>query len=144
MQQRQRTNIWISVKACESSPVPCPHPSTLTCVSLTMETFSLRVRGGTLLWKKKHLTASFIMPLLESHFSTHYFVSYSLMTGGRQTEKTTGKLTRVHEASHLQCLLKIPPSLQRVLCKHVLAQQNKAGHLKSAPSPSLQEIFKSS
>lgn len=65
------SSIWISVEACESSPIPCPHPSTLTCVSLTMETFSPRVGGGSALRKKKTLlSASLIMPLLETCVSS--------------------------------------------------------------------------
>lgn len=53
--------------ACESSPIPCPHPSTLTCVSLTMETFSPRVRGGLQHGEKKKFNYS-LLPL-----SRHYW-----------------------------------------------------------------------
>lgn len=136
-QQRQRSNIWISVEACESSPIPCPHPSTLTCVSLTMETFSPRVGGGLQLWKKKKkkvLSASLIVPLLETRFSSKLATLTFLLSANlwlsTVVDRTAGKLTRAHEVSHLQWLLKIPPRLEHVLCKQVLAQKNEAGHLK--------------
>lgn len=48
---------------------PCPHLSTLTCVSLTMETFSFRVGGGICydIKNRKAPSASLIIaPLLES------------------------------------------------------------------------------
>lgn len=50
---------------------PCPHPSSFTCDSLTMETFSPTVRGGLEFWKKSNYSLlPFIMPLLESHLSS--------------------------------------------------------------------------
>lgn len=134
-QQRQRSNIWISEEACESSPIPCPHPSTLTCVSLTMETFSPRVGGGLELWKKKKvLSASLIVPLLETRFSSKLTTLTFLLSANlwlsTVVDRTAGELTRVHGVSRLQWLLKIPPRLEHVLCKQVLAQKNEAGHLK--------------
>lgn len=136
--------IWISVVACESSPIPCPHPSTLTCVSLTMETFSPRVRGGLELWERKKNTSNYSLLPLSCHYwkltSAHsaplslpgYFLIVN--SRGRLTDQTAGKLTRAHGPSHLQWLLKIPPRLEHVLCKQVLAQQDKAGHLQCAVS----------
>lgn len=82
--------------ACESSPIPCPHPSTLTCVSLTMETFSPRVRGG--LWalkkkkKKSNYSASFILPLLETRFCSKRCTLVSL-PGYSLTVNSRGRLT---------------------------------------------------
>lgn len=107
-------------RACESSPIPCPHPSSLTCVSLTMETFSPRVRGGLSSEKKSNYS---LLPL-----SCHYWkltlnqplVCFLLSLGMSLIVHCGQRL--IYEASHLQWLLKIPPRLQHVLCKHVLAQ----------------------
>lgn len=56
------------VEACESSPIPCPHPSSLTCDSLTMETFSPRVRGGLELREKKKKKSNYSLLPLSCHF----------------------------------------------------------------------------
>lgn len=142
------------VEACESSPIPCPHPSSLTCDSLTMETFSPRVRGGLELRGKKnknlttlcflyHATSGNSLQLKALHIHFAALLAWSLIVNrrGRMTDETAGKLTRVYEASHLQWLLKIPPRLQHVLCKQVLAQQDKAWHFNLHRLPSLQGNF---
>lgn len=127
-----------------------PAPTSLTWISLTMETFSPWVRGRLLLWEKKKekLTAPYFLYLATTgntlqlkalHTARLLFDSQPSRRADRQT---AGKLTRVHETSQLQWLLKIPPRLEHVRRKQVLAQQDKAGPSKSAPSLSLHEISK--
>lgn len=130
------TIFWHSVKASESLPAPLPPPN-LTCFSFTMETFSPRMRGGTLALKTfsflylatngNSLQLTTLHTYLCRYIARPDFDSQQLCKGKWPTGKQAGRLAHVDEASLLQWLLKIPPRRQRVLCKQALAQHREAG-----------------
>lgn len=116
--ENQLSVIWISVVACETPPIPCPHPFSRGSSS-QWKLLAPRARGFNT--KKKKKSNYCLLPL-----SRHYWKLVWAQSGvGPRwflTDSTGGKLTPVYEASHLQWLLKIQLRLKHVLCKQVLAQ----------------------
>lgn len=91
-----------------------PHPSTLTCVSLTMETFSLWVGGGITLRRERkkrkenlsrrfldHATSGNLLQLRALY--AHAVVLLALISDCQQSWTKR----QPHAASHLEWLLKI-------------------------------------
>lgn len=120
---------WRLVKV-HQSPAPT-HPRSRVSLSQWKLLAPEWEAGSSSEKKKKVLSASLIVPLLETRFSSKltkltFLLSANLWLS-TVVDRTAGKLTRVHEVRHLQWLLKIPPRLEHVLCKQVLAQKTRQG-----------------
>lgn len=119
------------------SPVPTHPPSRVSLSQWKLLASEWEAGSKTRERKKKkknqttlcflyHATTgnSLELKALHTRFVASPAFSVTVNSRGRLTDKTA-ELTRMHAATHLHWLLKIPPRVEHVLCKQV-----EVGHLK--------------